>query len=74
MSLIRSMIAASVEDFPDPVGPTRTMPFFNVAISARTGGALAQGRDLPAMTRITIANEPRCLKMLTRNRPRSGSE
>ena len=27
-----------------------------------------------AMTRMTMANVPRCRKMLTRNRPRSGSE
>ena len=36
VSLIRSMIAASVDDLPDPVGPvTSTMPFFSDAISVR---------------------------------------
>ena len=38
-SLIRSMIAASVDDLPEPVGPvTSTMPFFSVAQSAIAGG------------------------------------
>ena len=35
VSLIRSMIAASVDDLPEPVGPvTSTMPFFSAALSA----------------------------------------
>ena len=77
VSLIRSMIAASVDDLPEPVGPvTRTMPFLSEADSARTGGRLSSASVgiLEAMTRMTMAKVPRCRKMLTRNRPRSGSE
>ena len=39
VSLIRSMIAASVDDLPEPVGPvTSTMPFLSVAISPSAAG------------------------------------
>ena len=77
VSLIRSRIAASVDDLPDPVGPvTRTMPFFNAATSASTGGRFNSASDgiLAAMTRITMAHDPRCLNTLTRNRLKSASE
>ena len=52
------MIAASVDDLPDPVGPvTSTMPFFRAATSASDAGSLSSAivgiRD--AITRMTIA-------------------
>ena len=52
------MIAASVDDLPEPVGPvTSTMPFLSSAISLRTGGRprLASDGMVGAITRITIA-------------------
>ena len=58
VSLIRSMIAASVDDLPEPVGPvTSTMPFFSVAVSAiaigRFSSAMLGMRD--AIMRMTMA-------------------
>ena len=42
VSLIRSMMAASVDDLPDPVGPvTSTMPFFRAATSASADGSFS---------------------------------
>src|SRR5262249_27435545 len=67
---MRSIVAASVEDFPDPVGPvTSTIPFFNDAISSRLGGRprVANVGIVFGTTRITMACVPRCLNMLTRN-------
>src|SRR5579862_2324218 len=65
------MIAARVEDLPEPVGPvTSTMPLRRPTIFSNSAGrlsALMSGTTL-GITRITIAQEPRCLKMLTRNR------
>ena len=62
VSLIRSMIAASVDDLPDPVGPvTSTMPFLSEAISASDGGRFSSASVgiFAAITRMTIANVPR---------------
>ena len=52
------MIAASVDDLPEPVGPvTSTMPFLSDAISASDAGRFSSAsvgmRD--AITRMTIA-------------------
>ncbi len=69
------MIAASVEDLPDPVGPvTSTMPFLRLAISARCDGRFRSAivGIFVAMTRITIAYVPRCRNTLTRNRAQFG--
>ena len=77
VSLIRSMIAASVDDLPEPVGPvTSTTPFFSFAASARAGGSLRSASDgiFDAITRITIAKVPRWRNTFTRKRQRSGSE
>ena len=70
------MIAASVDDLPEPVGPvTSTMPFFNVAQSPTAGGSPSSSIDgiFCAIMRMTIANVPRWRKTLTRKRQRSGS-
>ena len=70
------MIAASVDDLPDPVGPvTRTMPFFRVEQSAIAGGRPSSWIDgiFCAIMRMTIAKVPRWRKTLTRKRQRSGS-
>ena len=75
VSLIRSMIAASVVDLPDPVGPvTSTMPLFRAAVSDTALGRLSSAivGMVGAMTRITIAKVPRWRKTLTRKRARSG--
>ncbi len=58
VSLIRSMNAARVEDFPEPVGPvTSTMPFFSEAISASVAGSFSSSSVgmLVAITRMTTA-------------------
>ena len=48
VSLMRSMMAASVDDLPEPVGPvTSTTPFFSAAVSA-----MAAGRFSSAMLEI----------------------
>src|SRR6266446_2788160 len=70
-----SMIAASVELLPQPVGPvTRTTPFFNSTISRNCCGKLKSSKrgGRVGITRMTIAWVPRCLKMLTRKRQRPG--
>ena len=57
LSLIKSMIAASVDDLPDPVGPvTSTMPFFSVAVSAIAIGRCSSSMlgIFDAIMRITI--------------------
>ena len=59
---MRSIIAASVDDLPDPVGPvTSTMPLLSAAICARYGGrpSSCSVGTLVAITRITMANVPR---------------
>ncbi len=75
VSLIRLIIAASVDDLPEPVGPvTSTMPFLSSAISASRGGRLSSASVgiFVAMTRITIAYVPRWRKTLTRKRAQFG--
>ena len=67
-SLIRSMIAASVEDFPEPVGPvTSTMPFRRSAISPNWGGRLSlEIRDRLRNDAHDDRGLPRCRKIFTR--------
>ena len=74
VELIRSIMAASVVDLPQPVVPvTSTMPRCSSQIVLRS---LAAGRVLPSvrilvgMTRSTMPTLPRCWKTLTRKRPR----
>src|SRR5277367_84954 len=65
------MMAASVEDFPEPVGPvTSTIPLSRSTILANSAGKLSDSNEgtLKGITRITIAQAPRCMKILTRNR------
>jgi hypothetical protein len=68
---MRSTIAASVEDLPDPVGPvTSTMPRRKETMSPSDGGSPRSsnvGIDI-GMSRMTIEQWPRCRKMFTRNR------
>ena len=78
VSLIRSMIAASVDDLPDPVGPvTSTMPFLSAAMSASAGGRFSSASvgifdgDHAHDDRRSV---PRWRKTLTRKRARPGSE
>ncbi len=69
------MIAARVEDFPDPVGPvTNTMPVRNSVIAANSCGSFnaAKVGIAPGMTRITMAQLPRCMKTLTLKRALPG--
>ena len=71
VSLMRSRIAARVEDFPEPVGPvTSTMPFFMSAMWASSYGSFSSSKVgmLLGMTRITMAWLPRCTKTFTRKR------
>ena len=73
--LIRSTIAASVVDFPDPVGPvTSTSPRSARAISASTGGSPSAANDLISvgMTRKTAPSPRRPTKKLQRKRARLG--
>src|SRR5260370_36032683 len=66
-----SMMAASVEDLPEPVGPVaRTMLFCKCTISSRRAGRLRSSKlgILSGMTRMTMAQLPRWRKMLTRKR------
>ena len=76
VSLMRSMIAASVDDLPEPVWPvTRTMPFLSDTTFSSDAGRPSSARlgMRDAMTRMTTAKLPRCRKTLTRNRVRSES-
>ena len=71
--LILSIIAASVVDLPEPVGPvTRTRPRGRSASLAITGGRprSSKVRTLNGICRMTIATQPRCLKTLPRKRAR----
>ena len=71
MLLIESIIAASVVDFPDPVGPvTSTRPCGQVApVDDRLGHAeLLERRDLFGMSRSAIATDRRVWKALARMR------
>ena len=66
-----SIIAASVVDLPEPVGPvTSTSPRGFSAIRAITGGSLSSSNvfTLIGICRITIDTQPRCLKQLPRKR------
>ena len=68
-------IAAIVELLPDPAGPvTSTRPWSVDATVRRTAGRWSDSNDgtSKGMTRITIMNEERCRRMLTRKRPRPG--
>ena len=74
---MRSMIAASVDDFPEPVGPvTSTMPFFSSAIapSDRRKAQILELGIPGAMTRMMTAWVFRWRKTFTRKRARSGKE
>src|SRR5258708_3806239 len=65
------MIAASVDDLPEPVGPvTSTIPLRSSTIFPSSSGkfSVAKSGILLGITRITIAQEPRCINTLTRNR------
>ena len=72
---MRSTIAASVDDLPDPVGPvTSTMPLRRPTIFARTSGRPRSSNDgiVTGISRITTAYVPRCRKQFTRNRATPG--
>ena len=74
-SLMRSSRAASVEDFPDPRGPvTRTMPSRRLAISPSCGGKPRAENSgiVVGITRMTTAQLPRWIKILTRKRASPG--
>src|SRR5688500_8203461 len=71
--LILSIIAASVVDFPEPVGPvTRIRPRGLSAMRAIDGGSPRSVNVLImiGICRITIETQPRCLKQLPRKRAR----
>ncbi len=68
---MRSIIAASVVDFPEPVGPvTRIKPRGRSDRSAITFGSLSSSKllMLNGICRMTIETQPRCLKQLPRKR------
>jgi hypothetical protein len=68
-----SIIAASVVDLPEPVGPvTSTRPRGFSAIFAIEAGRprSVKVRMLNGICRMTIETQPRCLKQLPRNRAR----
>src|SRR5580698_700518 len=69
------MIAASVDDLPEPVGPvTRTIPLRRPTILPSSKGRFSDSKSgtLPGITRITTAQVPRCMKMFTRKRLEPG--
>ncbi len=69
------MIAAMVELLPEPVTPvTRIIPRSALATSASTAGSFSDSKvgTSNGMTRITIMNEERCRRILTRKRPMPG--
>src|SRR5579859_6447249 len=69
------MIAAIVELFPDPVTPvTRIMPRSAFPTSASTAGSFNDSNvgTSNGITRMTIMNDERCRRMLTRKRPMPG--
>ncbi len=73
VSLIWSMIAASVVDFPEPVVPvSRISPRSSSASSPITGGSPSSStvRTANGITRAAIETEPRWRNALTRNRAR----
>src|SRR3989454_6091148 len=70
---MRSIIAASVVDLPEPVVPvTSTRPRCSSQIFVMTGGRFNSSvvRIFVGMTRSTMPTLPRCWKTLTRKRPR----
>ena len=73
VSLIWSIIAASVVDLPEPVVPvSRIRPRSSSASSLITGGSPSSSivRTANGITRATIETEPRWRKALTRKRAR----
>ena len=73
-ALMRSIIAASVVDFPEPVVPvTRMIPRSSSASSPITGGSWSCSTVLIScgIVRMTSETEPRWWKALTRKRARS---
>ena len=77
--LILSIIAASVVDLPEPVGPvTSTSPRGLLHSSSNTGGSprSANVRMLKGMVRNAPPTAPRCMNRLPRNRamPRTPKE
>ncbi len=77
VSLMRSMMAASVVDFPEPVGPvTRTKPRGRVASHSAVGGRSSSSklgiRD--GIIRSASAVSPRWVNALPRRRARSSQE
>src|ERR1700722_11431601 len=76
VSLILSKNAASVDDLPLPVGPvTNTIPGRSLAASLSSGGKLSDLKSGTSVgiTRITIPQLPRCVKMFTRKRESDGT-
>ncbi len=74
LALIRSIIAASVVDLPDPVVPvTRMIPRSSSASSPITGGSWSCSTVLISwgIVRMTSETDPRWRKALTRKRARS---
>ena len=70
-AFILSITAASVEDFPEPVGPvTSTIPLRSPQTSLNCGGKSNSAKlgTFSGITRITMAQLPRWRKMFTRNR------
>ena len=68
-------IAAMVELLPEPVTPvTRIRPRSAAATVGRIAGSLSVSNvgTSNEMTRMTIMNDERCRRMLTRNRPTPG--
>ncbi len=69
--LILSIMAASVVDLPEPVGPvTRISPLGRSDSSRTTFGSPSSSklRILKGMVRMAAATAPRCMKMLARKR------
>ena len=69
---MRSIMAASVVDLPDPVVPvTSTSPRCSSQMLSITRGRFSSSivRILVGMTRSTMPTLPRCWKTLTRKRP-----
>ncbi len=69
------MIAAIVELLPEPVTPvTRIIPRSTFATSASTAGNFSDSKvgTSNGITRMTIMNDERCRRMLTRKRPIPG--
>src|SRR5688572_8836870 len=76
-ALMKSIMAASVVDLPDPVVPVhRIRPRCSPQILSSTTGRPSSRtvRILTGMTRRTRPTVPRCWKTLQRNRPRPGTE